>query len=610
MLQLTENKQHGLVLIENFEPTRDGRKLCAIRECTQGESRGIHRTVGMRSPAELRLGLCPRLQGHGDEGAHEDGGKKLADDGLCDGERARPWEYGVDVAADRGQRSKTVVGELRGELVQIGGRSNEAEGAGMKLLNKLIGGAKGQADKKVRADAALDAAPCDRASAKRDEQNDADVQQQRDGDENAAEQMKEKRRMHATGGQHHRSCGDHSDHNSRGDAGLVHNQRRGNHQHEHGEVEEDASAKAVFAHRRDYENQNGQRHSDERETQVAGPEFADVRAEKRGSGLVWVVRHEKRPPMDRRPATSGIIAMRMLRGVSTISCEMEMNYKTTAPAVVILALASSLGAESGGQSATGTVVVIGWSQTKIVIAVDSRGFDDAGKHRDDICKIVRLDDHSVFTAAGNIIHAHNGYSLWDAQVEARRAFQAAQDEPRHGLQEGEKLGSSRVLRTAARSWGEHMVASINQALVADPSGSTKMVEGNIFLTGVFAGFQNGATALYQVEIAFDPATRQAREKFYTERPRATVRFAALGRNEIVSEVVAARTHFARVEQRKWAAAERSIALRDRDARWAMRLVQLTMEYHPHKIDVGGPNDALVITRRGIRWVERKPGCNP
>jgi hypothetical protein len=277
-----------------------------------------------------------------------------------------------------------------------------------------------------------------------------------------------------------------------------------------------------------------------------------------------------------------------------------MNYKTKVPAVVVLALASSLGAESGGaQSAAGTVVVIGLSQTKIVIAVDSRGFDDAGKYRDDICKIVRLDDYSVFTAAGNIIHAHDGRALWDAQSEARRAFRDAQ-----------KAGSSRVLRAAARSWGERMVASINQGLVADPAGSTKMVEGNIFLTGVFAGLQNGATALYQVEIAFDPATRQAREKFYPERPRATVHFAALGRNEIVSEVVAGRTHFARVEQRKWATAERSLALRDRDVRWAMRLVQLTMEYHPKKIDVGGPTDALVITRRGIRWVERKPGCSP
>ena len=279
--------------------------------------------------------------------------------------------------------------------------------------------------------------------------------------------------------------------------------------------------------------------------------------------------------------------------------EIEMNHTTKLPAVLFLALASSLGAESGVQSAAGTVVVVGLSQTKIVLAVDSRGFDDAGRYRDDICKIVRLDDYSVFTAAGTIIHARNGRALWDAQEEARHAFQDAQ-----------KAGNSRFLRAAARSWGDRMVASINQALAADPTGSWKMVENNIFLTGVFLGYQNGATAMYQVEIAYDPATRQAREKFYVERPRPTMHFAALGRNQIVTEVVADQTHFARVEQSKWAAAERSIALKDRDFRWAMRLVQLTMEYHPKKIDVGGPTDALVITRRGVRWVARKPACSP
>ena len=289
--------------------------------------------------------------------------------------------------------------------------------------------------------------------------------------------------------------------------------------------------------------------------------------------------------------------MRMLRGVSTISYEIEMNYKTKLPAVLFLALASSLSAESGTQSAAGTVVVVGLSQTKIVLAVDSRGFDDFGKYRDDICKIVMLDNYSVFTAAGTIIHARDGHALWDAQEQARHAFQDAQ-----------RAGSSRLLRAAARSWGDRMVASINQALAADPVGSRKMVENNIFLTGVFLGVQNGAAAMYQVEIAYDPGTQQAIQKFYAERPRPTMHFAALGRNQIVTEVVAGQTHFARVEQRKWAAAGRSIALRDRDVRWAIRLVQLTMEYHPKKIDVGGPTDALEITHRGVHWVARKPGC--
>ena len=137
-----------------------------------------------------------------------------------------------------------------------------------------------------------------------------------------------------------------------------------------------------------------------------------------------------------------------------------------------------------------------------------------------------------------------------------------------------------------------------------------MLENHIFVTGVFLGFENGSTEMYQVEIVFDPRIRQARQNFYTERHRRTIQFAALGRSEIVTEVVANKTQFARVEQRKWAASERNIPLRDRDARWAIRLVQLTMEYHPQKADVGGPIDALEITRRGIRWVERKPGCHP
>ena len=268
-------------------------------------------------------------------------------------------------------------------------------------------------------------------------------------------------------------------------------------------------------------------------------------------------------------------------------------------AVLFLVIARGMDAGVGAQSTTGTVVVIGWSRTKIVMAVDSRGFDDTEKYRDDICKIVRLDDHSVFTAAGNIIHAYKGRALWDAQKEALHAFKEAQ-----------QTHHPRLLKTAARSWGDDMVVRINQALKEDPRGSQHMLDKGIFLTGVFTGFEKGSTAMYQVEIVFDPAMQRAKQNFYTERSAVTVQLGALGRNEIVNEVVAAKTHFAKAEHRKWIAAERNIPLKDRDVRWAVRLVQLTMEYHPQKADVGGPIDALEITRRGIRWVERKPGCNP
>ena len=273
--------------------------------------------------------------------------------------------------------------------------------------------------------------------------------------------------------------------------------------------------------------------------------------------------------------------------------------KITELAVLFLVIARGIGAHAGAQSVTGTVVVIGWSRTKIVIAVDSRGYDDNEKYRDDICKIVKLDEHSVFTAAGNIIHAYKGRALWDAQKEASNAFKEAQ-----------KTDNPRLLKTAARSWGDHMVLRINQALKEDPAGSKHMLDKGIFLTGVFTGFENGSTAMYQLEIVFDPAIQRAKQNFYTEHSTVTVQWGALGRNEIVSEVVAAKARFAKAEHRKWIAAERNIPQRDRDVRWAIRLVQLTMEYHAQKADVGGPIDALEITRRGIRWVERKPGCDP
>ena len=268
-------------------------------------------------------------------------------------------------------------------------------------------------------------------------------------------------------------------------------------------------------------------------------------------------------------------------------------------AFLFLVVARGIGTDAEAQSVTGTVVVIGWSPTKIAIAVDSRGYDDNEKYRDDICKIVRLSDHSVFTAAGNIIHAYKGRALWDAQKEALSAFKEAQ-----------RSDSPRLLRTSARSWGDRMVTGIDEALQEDFTGSKHMLEKNIFLTGVFAGFENGSTAMYQVEIVFDPASQRAKQNFYTEHHATTVVFGALGRNEIVNEVVEDKTHFAKAEQRKWATAERKIPLTDRDVRWAIRLVQLTIEYHPQKVDVGGPIDALEITRRGIRWIERKKECNP
>jgi hypothetical protein len=50
-------------------------------------------------------------------------------------------------------------------------------------------------------------------------------------------------------------------------------------------------------------------------------------------------------------------------------------------------------------------------------------------------------------------------------------------------------------------------------------------------------------------------------------------------------------------------------VRDREVRWAIKLVKLAMGYGPNKNDIGGPVDAVVITAKGIRWIQCKAGCS-
>ena len=108
--------------------------------------------------------------------------------------------------------------------------------------------------------------------------------------------------MNAPSPHHRRSAEDHGDHNSRGDAALVYDQGRRDHQRDHSDFEEDASAKTGFAKRGDHEDQNSQGNGDKCQAEVARPEFAHAHVEQSASRLIWFVRHEERPPRNRRPA--------------------------------------------------------------------------------------------------------------------------------------------------------------------------------------------------------------------------------------------------------------------------------------------------------------------
>jgi hypothetical protein len=260
-------------------------------------------------------------------------------------------------------------------------------------------------------------------------------------------------------------------------------------------------------------------------------------------------------------------------------------------AILILLTA---GAQAKGQSAAGTVVVIGKSQSKIVVAADSRATDiETRQYSDHFCKIRGLDKHSVFVAAGYLVHA----PLWDGFLEATNSFNDANSH-----------GSLDVLNAAATIWGNRMAAKVNNALAIDFAGSTAALEDNLFFSGSFLGYENGVAAFDQVIVGFDPSTKQANRTLDFEPMYVPMHWGAMGRSETANEVLIDKTDFAKSEQAKWNIEQKKTPVENRDVRWAIRLVELTEKYNPKKEDVGGPVDAVQITPKGVQWVQRKPEC--
>lgn len=104
-----------------MKQSTEASKVAVIREDSSHKSRSLKSS-----------GLRASLHGHGYEGANENRGKKLADDGLRYGKRAgerSDWENIAE--ADGGQSGKTEINELGSELVDIRWRGDKVKRSGM-----------------------------------------------------------------------------------------------------------------------------------------------------------------------------------------------------------------------------------------------------------------------------------------------------------------------------------------------------------------------------------------------------------------------------------------------------------------------------------------------
>jgi len=259
------------------------------------------------------------------------------------------------------------------------------------------------------------------------------------------------------------------------------------------------------------------------------------------------------------------------------------------PALVCLPVISP----ARGQDVHGTVVVSAHSKTKLVLATESRNANSLNAPT--MCKILVLDSRTVFSGAGIAAHANH----WNALAEAAYAFEKAKP----------SQGSSR-LRNTAIDFGDRFSRAVNKALQIDREASKRVIEDdeNRVFNALFLGFTEGVAEMYQIQVIYDPLTSKANASLDIIVQEDDLRFGASGRNETAVEVISGASEFGRSELKKWEKTQEEFPQQDRDVRWLMKLVELTIAYNPHREDVGGPIDGLEITRNGIRWVQCKPQC--
>lgn len=259
---------------------------------------------------------------------------------------------------------------------------------------------------------------------------------------------------------------------------------------------------------------------------------------------------------------------------------------------------------AAAQFDTGTVIIVGYSHDKILVAADSRQVGEKGEHVDDGCKITALNNDFFFSATGRARDVTHGVVGWSASDQAKEVFDATPKE-------------LRTPRNVALSWGKIMENKIDRYI--RPEEKAELTPRKVYLTGLFAGIgPAGDTEIAEVNV--EPVVVNGKKVFGITMPSDylaqvpaladNMNYIVIGREaDLFNEFFYASSKRAKSEQvitikesKKWTHDET-------DARLIIRVMELILRYSDHPEYVGGPIDAAQLYKgRTIRWIQRKPNC--
>lgn len=286
------------------------------------------------------------------------------------------------------------------------------------------------------------------------------------------------------------------------------------------------------------------------------------------------------------------------------------------PIIVLVHLTSTCAV---AQVRHGTVVVIYYTDQKIILAADSRqvSTDPSAAPRDHGCKIATPDGRVVFAAAGIADYTHNGGLLgptksWTATDEIHKAYETKSLFPtfsQANLIFPTNLGSSvdPILEIAKmfEMYETFDFIDLNESDPETVAQTAQKQHGELTDTLIGGLDANGQLVLYLTRLTYAD-TGIAPIFSRTDPAKRPILYRAIGEPDVVNEFVDVTSDRAKKEAQAWKPPKGSHPA-DYDILKAMRLVQLTINYGPG--DVGGKIEAVELDRDGtLHWFANPNNC--
>jgi hypothetical protein len=277
--------------------------------------------------------------------------------------------------------------------------------------------------------------------------------------------------------------------------------------------------------------------------------------------------------------------------------------------ILLLLLVCYTSAQNEGASANGiahgTVIVIFFSGTRVILAADSRVTYSgaATTHEDRQCKVADLGHDTIFSASGFTRYKFEDPKMprFDVYQEARRASLAVPSDARDRA------------RSTAEIWARRVKEALDIGLRLHPKAVMSLLHGHSTqLAGaIFAGHSKRGLSVYYAAISCECGSGNKHASIQTSELHPVsdgVPAASIGTAEtmdLFAEVAEMNTPRGIAEREAWLAVEGNP---DRDVYVTVRTGEFILRNSKDNT-IAGPINAIELTAEGgVRWVKREKNC--